>query len=92
MLIGRTEVCVRFGDIRSCDSRDPGVVVALPANEFFDDDCIRDTRSALGAYMASVFPNAIGDIQKLIAQKLTNAPFELVENGPGVMASQSAYA
>jgi hypothetical protein len=77
--IGRTEVCVRFGDIRSCHSKDPGVVVALPANEFFDDDCIRDTRSALGAYMASAFPQAIGDIQKSIAQNLANAPSELVE-------------
>lgn len=79
MPIGRTEVCVRFGDIGSCDSKDPGAVVALPANEFFDDDCIRDTRSALGAYMESAFPSAIGDIQKLIAQRLANAPFELVE-------------
>jgi hypothetical protein len=79
MHIGRTEVCVRFGDIRSCHSKDPGAVVALPANEFFDDDCIRDTRSALGAYMASAFPQAIGDIQKSIAQKLENAPSELVE-------------
>lgn len=79
MPIGRTEVCVRFGDIRSCDSNDPGAVVALPANEFFDDDCIRDTRSALGAYIVSAFPNAIRDIQKLIAQKLANAPSELVE-------------
>ena|GEM_PF-1872632 len=82
MLIGRTEVCIHFGDIRSCDSNDPGAVVALPANEFFDDDCIRDTRSALGAYMTSVFPNAIGDIQKLIARKLANAPSELVEREP----------
>jgi len=79
MHIGRTEVCVRFGDIRSCHSKDPGAVVALPANEFFDDDCIRDTRSALGAYMASAFPQAIGDIQKSIAQKLENSPSELVE-------------
>jgi len=79
MHIGRTEVCVRFGDIRSCHSKDPGAVVALPADEFFDDDCILDTRSALGAYMASAFPRAIGDIQKSIAQKLENAPSELVE-------------
>jgi len=79
MLFGRTEVCVHFGDIRSFDSKAPGAVVALPANEFFDDECIRDTRSALGAYMASVFPDAIGEIQKLIAQKLANAPSELVE-------------
>ncbi|MFL6247851.1 MAG: TIR domain-containing protein [Thermoanaerobaculia bacterium] len=77
--IGRTRVCVRFGDIGSCDSKEPGAVVALPANEFFDDECIRDTRSALGAYMESAFPDAIEDIQKLIAQKLANAPCELVE-------------
>jgi len=79
MSVGRTEVRVRFGDIRSCDSKEPGSVVALPANEFFDDDCIRDGRSALGAYMKHAFCDQIADIQKLIAQKLANAPSELVE-------------
>ena len=79
MPLGRTELCVRFGDIRSCDSKDPGSVVALPANEFFDDQCIRDTRSSLGAYIQHAFPGRIADIQTLIAQKLANAPSELVE-------------
>jgi len=92
MLIGRTEVCVQFGDIRSCDSKDPGTVVALQANEFFDDECIRDTRSALGAYMASAFPDAIGEIQRLIAQKLANSPSELVEREPDERARSYGVA
>jgi hypothetical protein len=82
MRVGRTDLCVRLGDICSCDAKDPGCVVALPANEFFDDDCIKDSRSALGAYIQHAFPDRIGDIQRLIAQKLTNVPSELVEREP----------
>lgn len=92
MLLGRTQMCVRFGDIRHYDSKEPGTVVALPANEFFDDDCISDTRSALGAYMRSAFPDKIGEIQKLISQKLANVPSELVEREPNERARSYGVA
>jgi hypothetical protein len=32
-----------------------GVVIALPCNEYFDDRCVGDTKSALGAYVNRVF-------------------------------------
>jgi hypothetical protein len=32
-----------------------GVAVVLPCNEYFDDRCVGDTRSALGAYVNRVF-------------------------------------
>ena len=31
-------------------------VIVLPCNEYFDDQCAYDTRSALGAYVNKVFP------------------------------------
>jgi hypothetical protein len=35
--------------------QDPGSAIALPCNEYFDDLCARDSRSALGAYVTRVF-------------------------------------
>ncbi len=36
-------------------AQDPGLAVVLPCNEYFDDECAQDTRSALGAYVNHVF-------------------------------------
>ena len=36
-------------------AQDPGVTVLLPCNEYFDDRCAGDTKSALGAYVNRVF-------------------------------------
>jgi len=90
--IGRTDLCVRFGDIRTCDGNTPGAVVALPANEYFDDDCVNDTRSSLGAYTQHAFPGRIAEIQQLIAQKLANAPSELVEREPNELGRSYGVA
>lgn len=40
--------------------------LVLPANTSFDDQCIRDDRSALGSFFLRHFPNGIDEIQKLI--------------------------
>lgn len=85
MRLDRTDVNVQFGDIRTCDAVAPGAAVALPANEFFDDDCVGDTRSALGAYVQHVFPGRAKEVQDVLAQKLRQMPFELVERRPREM-------
>jgi hypothetical protein len=36
-------------------SHEPGIAIVLPCNEYFDDQCASDTRSALGAYVNRVF-------------------------------------
>lgn len=36
-------------------AQDHGLAVVLPCNEYFDDECVQDTRSALGAYINHVF-------------------------------------
>lgn len=41
-------------------------VVVLPCNEYFDDQCAYDTRSALGAYVNKVFPGKTGDFVSLV--------------------------
>ena len=83
--LGRTQVSVSYGDLRTCDATAPGSVVVLPANEFFDDDCVNDTRSSLGAYIQHAFPGRGRDIQELIAHKLVGVPFERVERRTGEM-------
>jgi hypothetical protein len=75
----RTQLRIRFGDICDCDATTVGAVVALPANEFFDDACMEDTRSALGAYMARHFPGKVKDMQALLVERLADVPSELVE-------------
>jgi hypothetical protein len=38
-----------------------GVAITLPCNEYFDDRCVGDTRSALGAYVNRVFEGQVAE-------------------------------
>ncbi len=44
--------------------------VVLPANTTFDDECIKDLNSALGAYFQTHFKSHIAEVQKLIQEDL----------------------
>jgi len=59
-------------------------MVVLPANEYFDDECIFDSKSALGAYVQSVFPNQAAEIQQLIQTKLISFESQDVEKETGL--------
>jgi hypothetical protein len=43
-----------------------GTAIALPCNEYFDDDCAKDSRSALGAYVDRFFGRQIEAFISLI--------------------------
>lgn len=45
-------------------------VVVLPANTMFDDDCVSDPNSALGAYFQTHFKSRISEVQVLIRDQL----------------------
>lgn len=45
---------------------DPGTVVVLPCNEYFDDRCVGDTKSALGAYVNKVFEGQVKEFISLV--------------------------
>ena len=45
----------------------PGAAIVLPCNEYFDDRCVADMRSSLGAYANRMFEGHIGDFASLIA-------------------------
>jgi hypothetical protein len=60
-------------------------MIALPASEFVDDECINDVRSSLGAYMQHQFNVKIPEIGELIKQRLQESPYDNVEKEPGTM-------
>ncbi|MHB8119659.1 MAG: TIR domain-containing protein [Methanothrix sp.] len=79
----RTELQVKFGRIEKSEARETGSAVALPATEFFDDDCASDQRSALGAYLNLAFPGKLAEVQRTIVYQLKNEKTEIVEREPG---------
>jgi len=81
--IGSADFNISFGRIENWECSDRSCAIALPANEFFDDECINDRDSALGAYIQSKFPGKIDDILKLISQRLEGLPSEQIEKEPG---------
>ena len=76
---------VLFGKIETIDCPRDECLIALPANEFFDDECINDNRSALGAYMKYHFEQNIPKIKSLVKKLLQNEPYEEVEKEPGTL-------
>ena len=65
----RSELTLRFGRIEECACESPGSVIALPANEFFDDECITDTRSALGSFAHKHFGSQVDSFKRLVAEE-----------------------
>jgi hypothetical protein len=53
-------------------------VVVLPANEFLDERCFQDARTAAGAFVARHFPNQSGELQQAVRGRLGD-PLEFVE-------------
>ena len=75
-----SELRVTFGRIEECESEGAGSVVALPANEFFDDECMTDPRSALGAFAHKHFAERSDELRKLVAKQLEPLHPVLVQN------------
>jgi hypothetical protein len=59
------EIHVSQGRIENL-SFDSGTAIVLPCNEYYDDLCVRDSRSALGAYAKKAFEGQIDDFSSLI--------------------------
>lgn len=49
--VGESEISIVTGRIENHPVDSKTTVVALPCNEYFEDHCTRDTRSALGVYI-----------------------------------------
>lgn len=86
---GHSQINIAFGRIQEVAKDIPKSMVVLPANEYFDDECINDSNSSLGAYVQSVFPNQASEIQRLIQEELISVKSRKIEKEPGVM--QGSY-
>lgn len=80
--LGHLDVDVSIGGIQYLPES-PGLpFIALPANEFFDDECINDRESSLGAFVQHHFPGHVEQIQQLVRNALDGTG-EPVEKRPG---------
>jgi len=84
--LGGMTINVTLGRIEEIDYNEDCLVV-LPANEFFDDDCINDPKSALGAFMQFHFKGNIPGSQGIVKSNLKGEPNETVEKETGKFAS-----
>jgi hypothetical protein len=75
--VGGCEIRVVEGRIDDY-SHTPGVVVVLPCNEYFDDRCAADTRSALGAFVNRAFDGQADAFVSLMTEECSR------KLGPGV--------
>jgi O-acetyl-ADP-ribose deacetylase (regulator of RNase III) len=76
--LGRARVRVEVGRIQDYKSADPPTVVALPANEYFDDECISDRNSSLGAFVQHYFAGHVNDFVRQVRTELAGVPTQRV--------------
>ncbi len=79
-LTPRLKIDVVSGEIQKVNIDPQHGAVVLPANTSFDDECIKDNRSASGAFVGSHFPNGIEQFQKLIQKELSKITGKSIDN------------
>ena len=62
------ELRVDYGSVQDYKP-DIGTVIVLPCNEYFDDRCVGDTKSALGAYVNGKFEGRVEDFISLVKEE-----------------------
>jgi hypothetical protein len=87
--ISTTTINILFGRLETLSENSEESMVVLPANEFFDDECIRDNKSALGAYINHKFTNQDKQIEELISSHLQDYKCTEIEKEVGV--TQKSY-
>lgn len=83
-VVNSSAINIIFGRIDEIESDAETSLIVLPSNEFFDDECINDKRSALGAFIQAKYPNQTEQIQCLIKERLMNLPSQDVEKETGI--------
>jgi hypothetical protein len=84
-VINSSAINIIFGRIELIEIDTDTSLIVLPSNEFFDDECINDKRSSLGAFIQAKYPNQTDKVQSLIQEKLVELPFQNVEKETGVL-------
>jgi O-acetyl-ADP-ribose deacetylase (regulator of RNase III) len=81
LTFGRAEVLIETGQIQNYQSADSAAVIALPANEYFDDECISDPNSSVGAFVQQHFKDRIADFVRQVKAELIEVPSQRVPRG-----------
>ncbi|HEY2575218.1 MAG TPA: TIR domain-containing protein [Streptosporangiaceae bacterium] len=76
--LNRADVCIEAGRIQDYLSDDSRAVIALPANEYFDDKCISDTNSTLGAFIQHHFSENVAGFVRQVKAELRDVPAQRV--------------
>lgn len=82
-LANRSDLTVAYGRIEDCSFDHGQSVLVLPANEFLDDECITDVRSALGSFVQHHFADRMDEFKRLIARLRAELPAAVVEREAG---------
>ena len=78
VIIGNSQLNIVFSDIKDIHCSDSQSAIVLPTNDSFDDECINDPTSSLGAFFQEHFKNGIKKIQDLIIKELEGVPYEKI--------------
>jgi hypothetical protein len=81
--MNRAELEVVFGRLENFNSSDPNTVIALPANDLFDDACVSDATSSLGSFVNHMFPNRIHEIIALTKRQLMSQDPTMISDAVG---------
>lgn len=72
--IARAAVSLEPGRIQDHLPTEPQAAVLLPANEYFDDECITDPSSSLGAFVHHHFEGRAGEFLRQVQAELAGRP------------------
>jgi O-acetyl-ADP-ribose deacetylase (regulator of RNase III) len=75
---GRTNLRIELGRIQDYPPDSTHAVVALPANEYFDDECVTDTSSSLGAFVQHHFRGRVDELLAEVRAQLVGLPSQRV--------------
>jgi O-acetyl-ADP-ribose deacetylase (regulator of RNase III) len=81
--LARANVHVELGRIQDYQAADSRATIVLPANEYFDDECIMDTNSSLGAFVQHHFRDKVDDFVRQVRTELVGVPSQRVPRAEG---------
>jgi O-acetyl-ADP-ribose deacetylase (regulator of RNase III) len=76
--LGRAKVDIEIGRIQDYAVDDARGVVALPANEYFDDECVTDRNSSLGAFVQHHFADRLEEFLGEVQAETAGLPSQRV--------------
>jgi antiphage defense system Thoeris ThsA-like protein len=80
--IGQNVLRVQLGRLETSASDPSCSLIILPANEYFDDECITDVKSALGSFVQSKLPGRTAEFEREVGEQLaTKSSTQVVVGG-----------